>query len=291
MMEVETIDELKELVLKEIKSKDESYDVVFKKTLKENEELTAVMIKMEGTNTFPTAYLERVMEAINQGMDTAEAVRQFVNALVNKVEIESPDLEFVMDYEKVKPKLSFRLINTERNLEFLNDKVHADTEYEGLTIVPVIIISSIKNTNGEILITKQLVDIWGVDEETIIADAKVMAPKNDPIKQYEFPTDESLIEIPFKIWTNASYSGGAKVILYPEFKAMLDEEYPNGVYIIPSSRHEILCLESLGEFGTENEIDNVLRIIKDVNDCCIRDADYLSDYLYGYKDGEFRSWK
>lgn len=287
MMNVETIDELKEKVLEEIRKREGEYDVNVQKTAKQNRIVTAVCLKPKNGNAGPAVYLEDLMEVISEGTDEKAAIKAFVDTLEHSLLKADVDLEFIHDFEKVTEKLSYYLVNKDRNAKLLADVVHADTNYDDLALVPIIHVANEEIGVGVITITNKLASVWDVDDTEIIRRAKHKAPVNDPFEIMDFPPMPGFefMPMPFEIITTEGNMKGARVLEYPEFFSYMDKNYPDGVYIIPSSIHEVLLMRSAGMFESELEMINTLQLIETVNSEVLSEADFLSDKLYTYKDG------
>lgn len=280
-----TVAEVEEKIQALVNTKYPDYEVEFKDVQKPEGTRRGVTLRKKGGNVAPTAYLSE-----NDTRKVDVAAREVVQMLIGAIPEEELDLSMVNDYERAKTNLTYKLVNKIKGATYLSGVVHADSEYENIAIVPVIKITMPDGDSGAIAVTESLIGNWELDSETVVRDAKTNAPKITPMKEMKLPGGLGLEVIPFRIFTNELSTQGAAVMTYPEFFKMLDKKYEDGVYIIPSSVHEILVMKSQGEFGEEDEIERVKGIIGAVNSQEVRPEDYLSDNLYGYKDGVVRSW-
>lgn len=295
IMGAETIDELKEVVLNEIRGRGGEYDVDIRKHVKENGTFTGVCLKPKNSTIGPTLYLEYLQDAIRDGLDEDVAVKQFVDTLEKslvKDEDIKLDLKFIYDFEQVKNKLSFLVVNCKKNPELLNVMVYTNTVYDDLIMIPIIKFNSPETGDGVIKITKELAAKWNVDEQDILQAAMDKAPVNDPFEVMDFPVIPGfeVYAPPFEIITTKGNVKGSRVLLYSEFSQYMKDNYPDGVYIIPASVHEVFLMESQGSWCDEEDMRRILDIINVANSDTLTEADYLSDKLYAYKDGEIRTY-
>lgn len=280
-----TVAEVEEKIQALVNTKYPDYEVEFRDVQKPEGTRRGVRLRKKGSNIAPTAYLSE-----NDTRKVDVVAREVVQMLIEAIPEEELDLDMVNDYERAKTNLTYKLVNKIKGATYLSGVIHADSEYENIAIVPVIKVTMPNGDSGAIAVTESLIGNWELDSETVVRDAKANAPKITPMKEMKLPNELGLEVIPFRIFTNGLSVQGSAVMTYPEFFKMLDKEYEDGVYIIPSSVHEILLMESQGEFGEEDEIERVKDIIGAVNSQEVRPEDYLSDNLYGYKDGVVRSW-
>ena len=142
----------------------------------------------------------------------------------------------LISYEKAKPWIY-------PQLSYREDESRAQAHVIGLTLSWYAILKS----DDELYtarISKELLETWGVDIETITNDSLRNAQENDPAA---FLPIESLIpvpkkSVPFYVLTNESRRCGANVVLFedtlPNVRTRLGEPF----YLIPSSIHEWLVI-------------------------------------------------
>lgn len=83
------------------------------------------------------------------------------------------------------------------------------------------------------------------------------------------------------VLTNEDKSHGASVFLCDTVQKKLQEVFPEGCYIIPSSIHE--CIVANKNMMSPSE---VLDIVQEMNDTNVEPCDKLSDSVYIFKEGK-----
>lgn len=138
-------------------------------------------------------------------------------------------------------------------------------------------------------ITYELMRYWhGVDENTLaeVAEENIkgtvcLMKMSDVLGAYmnEPVVDDSPLYI---VTTDDAYFG-ASAILSKDIQNRLDEMFPSGVYVIPSSLHEMLVLSADGQ--RLSELQNIVRSIN--RSGVVAEQDILSDYVMKYRHGSF----
>lgn len=80
-------------------------------------ERTGILIEMPGINISPTIYLEEYYESYMAGRQLEQIVEDIVK-LYEEIRLDRPwDCEAFRDYEGVKDRIVFKLVNTVKNLK------------------------------------------------------------------------------------------------------------------------------------------------------------------------------
>jgi hypothetical protein len=126
--------------------------------------------------------------------------------------------------------------------------------------------------SGSLLLTEDLLDKYEIDVDELDEAA---------MKNAEKRFDELLIDNLFgnecmKIIATHDISYSSGLLLFPE---KFEQVYDTDMYIIPSSRHEFLCVQN-----DSANIDELLAMIYEVNSCrdIIKEKDVLSNKLFTY---------
>lgn len=99
--------------------------------------------------------------------------------------------------------------------------------------------------------------------------------------------EELLEDIPNEpiqvIVTNEARMFGA-INIYNEdcIRQAQEKLHANNFYVLPSSKHEVICVPTEGI-----EIDNLLKMVTEINQTQVRDEDRLGDFVL-YYDGDTR---
>ena len=224
------------------------------------------------------------------------------------------NMDFFMDYEKLKHHLVFRVINREKNQELLEKVPYK--ELQDLAIVCHCLVESDQIGTGSILIHKHHLKTWKISKEQLFMDTEKNSPIIEPWQLHkmsslvreilsktvhqeaeeiceEFPQDqEALIEgtlnhmvkemeeqqLPMYVLTNTRRYYGAASLVYHNVMEKIAKFFDNDYYILPSSVHELILLEK-----TDDMDPNILNeMIRDVNETQVEEEEWLSDHAYLY---------
>ena len=184
------------------------------------------------------------------------------------------------DWEYVKDRIIFRLINRERNKEFLESHPHVEFGKEFAVIFAYVF----DDLGASVTVTDALADTWNKDADELFAAASENTPR---IFQSELIDMDKMLSImldnreefpnpiPMYVLSNRQRLHGASTILYFDFSSVFDTE--SQLYLIPSSVHEWIVIPNAG--GDPNTICDM---IKEVNRTVVAPEEVLSDNLYIY---------
>lgn len=259
--------------------------------------LTGLTIIQNGINISPTIYLDGYYQEYVNGRTTLKNVADAVMYTYNKNQIgHCVDMQYFLHYEQVKQTIVYKLINTERNKELLEDIPHI--EFLDLSIVFQCIISQKEFGLSTVLIHNVHMKFWDVTAEELYKAAKENTPRLLPhvIKSMNQVLSEMLMKenpeafsfgectqllagsIPMFVLSNRSQVEGAACILYPQVLADFANTINSSFYIIPSTIHEVLILPA----ETTEESEGILSMIQEINDTQVSTAEILSYSLYFY---------
>ncbi len=276
----------------------EGYSIRISKQQKNNNIImTGVLIANEKNNVVPSIYLEDYLERYNQGMSLNMIVQSIIRRREEADVGTEIDMSFYTDYEKVRDKLTVKLINTSLNDTLLDRVPHID--YLDLSIVFIVMINNDHINGGSVLINNDHLKAWGKSLEELYEDAVKNSVQVNPLKveniidimkrQYmehmrnskEYSSFHDLIpneDIPMYVVSNESGCFGASAILYPGVLSGLGEKYGD-YYISPSSVHELIIVP---EEACDNRSVDLNSMINEVNTDVLKVYDILSDHAYYY---------
>ncbi|MCR5836690.1 MAG: DUF5688 family protein, partial [Lachnospiraceae bacterium] len=160
-----------------------------RKVLKNNGvELDALMVVREGVNASPTIYLNYYYDQFISGKNIEDIIREIYSMFSKELGDVEFNIEDFADFEKIKNKIAFKVINTEKNKRLLKKVPHI--EIMDLSIVFYCIIKCNKNENATTLIYNHHLSMWNVSTETLYE----IASKNTPVLlPYEIRSMEDII--------------------------------------------------------------------------------------------------
>lgn len=291
----------KTLVKEEIERRaGEAYSVRLNDVMKNNGVvLCGLTVMQDDSNISPTIYLNNYYEAYENGQATLGMVINDVMDVYNKNKVNRKlDMRYFLNYESVKSRIAFKLINTQKNKELLKDIPHM--EFLDLSIVFQFLISDENIGAASILIHNAHAKLWGVDERELYKRAMQNTPKllqyelknmrdvigdilHSEINQYHEDDYNEYMEelgrcIPMYVLSNKNRTDGAACMLYPDLIGDFSKAMGSDLYIIPSSIHELLLLPA----GDDDESGYIRDIIREVNETQLLEEEILSDSLYIY---------
>ncbi len=254
--------------------------------------MEALVIHKDSINLAPTIYLKPYYEDYLDGEGIREGSERIVEAFNRAVPRDDLDMKFYVDYETVRNGLYYKLISTERNRSLLDNIPHVP--FLDLDIVFYYSLEKDGMPEGSILVRNSHMELWGVNTETLMRDARVNSPLSMPVKCREMkevlselkPDDTDLMIKwedlpPMYVISNRRMVNGASAILYPGILAGMSEKFNENIYIIPSSVHEVIIIPDDGRGDPEY----LRSMIYSINRTQLDPQDVLSDSLY-YFDRE-----
>lgn len=206
------------------------------------------------------------------------------------------DMKYFLEYANVKNNIVYKLINTERNRELLEDIPYI--EFLDLSIVFQCLISKKESHLETLLIHNVHTKLWGVTVEELYRAAEENTQKLLPhelrnmadvmeeiMKEEdaeEFNHGDCMAELestkPLYVLTNKKGIDGAVSMIYPGLLKDFADRIGSGFYIIPSSVHEVLLLPSENTEDRENLKD----MVKEINDTQMEAEEILSYSMYWF---------
>ncbi len=253
-------------------------------------ELFGVSIRNKSSNIAPTIYLESFYERYYEGKTDIEDIKNDIIRVYRQNSGSGMiNVDFFKDFERVKDKLSYRLINYETNKRFLDEVPH-----RRVLDLAIIYVLNLNECSGSITIRNEHLDLWKTDEKELFEITESNTPKIFPFRINEFSEMlDELLEgsdaeemneivrnepVSMFILTNNKCLYGASAILYEDALKDFSDRIGSGFYMLPSSVHETILLPENVCFNTEN----LREMVKSVNEAVLDREDYLSDNVYYY---------
>ena len=236
--------------------------------------------------------LKEIYQNVEDGEDIDHAVSKMVNTIEDNISVvkekEQAVKSFITDYEQVKDNTYLRLIPGDSPI--LKNTPHRIIE--DMALVVNVHLDSFSDENGRscVVVSKPLMEMYGIDEAQLFADAEKNSLANEPIvfkplidmvkdliSKDEIPNPEDIGIVTY-IATNTSGFQGAAVAGYPDFCKKAAEAIGGSFYMLPSSVHEFILIK---DDGTPKAKD-LNRMIKNVNETVLEPRDFLSNQCYHY---------
>lgn len=263
--------------------------------------LSGLTVTQDDSNISPTIYLNDYYNEYENGRATLVNVVNDVLDTYNRNKVNrSVDMRSFLNYECARESVIYKLVNTEKNKELLEDVPHI--EFFDLSIIFQYLIANESFGTASILIHNAHMKLWDISVDELYRDAKentqklqkyeikdmkeviceIMQSENPKEFDYEQCMSELLDCIPMYVLSNKSRVEGAACIIYPELIRDFADATDSSLYIIPSSIHEVLLLP------TENidESEEIKNMIREINDSQVKLEEILSYSLYFYDKQE-----
>lgn len=261
-----------------------------------DQELHGLAFRMPGSNAAPTMYVDEMYAAYKTGADIIDLARDMA-ARYSLTNMPAPP-EMDLSYEKVKSKLTVRLLEKKRNHGFLATMPYMNAG-NGLVLVADINMDAEGDNEWRIAINNSLMATFEIDKDSMFKDAIENASRYCPATLVDMssalfsPDKENLLDrnepiAPDNIGgmyvlSNSTGSFGASCLFYPGVKekaAMLLGDY----YVLPSSLHEVILVPDAAGID-EKEL---CRMVKDANRSVVEPHEILSDNVYHYSRSDGR---
>lgn len=244
-----------------------------------------IIFSEEDSNISPVIYLEESYGGYLHGCSLDTLAKQILK-MYYKVRGKHTWVEnSVMDYQAVKDKIIYKLVNRDRNRELLKRVPYM--EYLDLAVLYYVLAEEDEKQMATILIQNEHLDRWKVTAEEIRQRAEVNTERLLPYEINaactmlgEMPPDGSMDEEQESMYvlTNHAMNGGASVILYPGKLEEIREYFKEDFYILPCSIHEVIVIPESKAIAKEK----MERIVKEVNEMQIQPEEFLSNHIYYY---------
>lgn len=282
------------------------YHVATRKVLKNNGVvLTGLLIGRQEHCITPAIYLDSLYEAYiaGGGCRKLEDMVKLTVVVYQDCQQEAEQLyrslDGLPDYETVKDKIIYKLVNTENNRELLN-QIPSRSFYD-LSIVFALYLGNGEKGIYTALIHNEHMGLWNVTVRELYEEAMRNTPRllpetftgiNDVIWELlglEERDGESMKQMdecpsPFYILTNREGIEGAACMIYPGVLRRCADQLNCDLLILPSSTHETLLLPYEDFF----DVDEIREMVRHINATEVSEEERLSGQVYLYKRSEDR---
>ncbi len=285
--------ELMELVTQELDNRSiENISLKFN-TINSPDGMTDRLIATVGDSKMSMAFrLKEIFTDYENGVDMDRCVDRICNTIkenISVIETKEDDVKaFITDYDQVKNYTFFRLVPGDSPV--LKEAPHRKIQDMALVVSVHLVNFSDENGKSVVVVTKPLMEMYGIDENQLFADAEknsvakepiVFTPLVDMIKNLiendEIPSPEDVGIVTY-IATNKTGFHGAAVAAYPEFLDQAAETVGGSFFMLPSSVHEFILIKDDGR----QKAKDLNKMIRNVNETVLEPRDFLSNQCYHY---------
>lgn len=274
----------------------------------------------DGNTMNPTCYLEDYYDEFLKGRDLYMISSEILSRLHNSLSDITFPMEDFEDFNKMKDRIAFRVVNTEANLRLLATVPHIN--FLDLSLVFYCILDIFKDGSATTLITRDIQNMWGVTIEELCERATVNTPFLFPCKVRDMDDvireifleemihhpmisnrvreddddidldaladimledfNESESRLHMYVMTNESRLYGAACMFYKGFLKKLADKMECDFIILPSSIHEVILLPKRIGVAPSDYDD----LVSEINLKAVDPGEVLSDHIYLYKRRE-----
>lgn len=282
--------------------KDEEYDFQIMEVTKLNDsQKLSICARKKGDSIGVNLYMEDLVRRYNSIGRDLNGLAEDILSQIRENLLDSAftgaalkEMSDMLDFDKMKDKVLFRIINAEDNKEYLKHSV-----YVPFLDFAICFYHTVGNAGetGTIHLTAQVAEAWGVSVDEIYEHAL----KNTPIRMpYRFRNIEEVLEQlmredsfsqcmnppefgkeNFSLWVlgNEKQMFGAGAILYDGLMREISERMgADEIVILPSSVHECLLLPMTEEV----EVSYLRNMVHEVNATKLAPEERLSENVYLY---------
>ncbi len=265
--------------------------------------LDGLQISENGSNMTPVICLDDYFRDYENGRSMKSILQSIAEIRMDYHIPKDFDVSIVTDWEKVKDKLVCKLVNAEKNKNFLRNKPF--TQIEDLAVIYLIILEEREASSFTVTIHNNLLAEYGIDKEifhqTALSNMEslmpaVFLPLQDVVKELlipdiakQFEIEEELIRGFFESMvperrmtmyclTNKARVNGAACILNTKVQEKIAKQLGGAFYVIPSSTNEVLILSKTEDI----DFRELEKMVQEVNLMHVSVDERLSDYMYEY---------
>ena len=257
-----------------------------------DQKLHGLTFRPKGSDAAPTLYIDDLYKRHENGEDLGFLLVDLANRYEQARHAPAPPA-VDLSWDNVRDKLTVRLLEKSRNIDFLANMPYADMG-NGLAMIVDINMGEDRGGDWRAAINHGLLESLGVDKETLFItamdDSMHIAPAvlTDMSQALFSPEKENLLDRkePLEpgdvsgmyVLTNEAGMLGASALYYPDVKEKAAELMGSGYYVLPSSIHECILVPDTAGHNEKDLCD----MVKQANRTVVEEKDILSDNVYHY---------
>ncbi|MDD6036434.1 MAG: DUF5688 family protein [Lachnospiraceae bacterium] len=227
-------------------------------------------VRREDSECVPCFYMDELYLSYLRGESEPALAEHLANIVREECEKVKKSVEQYLNKELIMDRLFLRLVNLEKNKDFLESAVY--TIFYDLAAVFYVLTE--ENDEG-VKSFRMPKKVWDTLE---LGTAAEYFPRILENTERLFPAEVFRMDERLHVLSNRRKINGAAAILYPGVLKRLSDTFPGDFYIIPSSVHEVLLLEK----SEECDAKQLNSIVCEVNEKQVLPEEVLSDHVYYY---------
>lgn len=275
--------------------------------------LDGLVVKLPEYNICPSIYINDFFKEYEQGMELSSILEEMAAIRQSHEVGKTVSMEELLDFERIKDSITFKVIGAELNKAMLSDMPHRMEN--DMAIIYQILLKDVEDGVATIKISNYLMEQLGISEQTIhdlaLENTQRLFPATfrsmDDVMKEIMKKDfmgihldelsdgddmkvllESLLEesmdemsegsLPMFVLTNECRINGAATLFYPDIKEQIAEQLGGDYVVLPSSLHEVLVLPDDGHM-TYHELKEM---VNEVNQTQVAPDEVLTGEVYRY---------
>ena len=270
-------------VISEMRRRFPGYDIQVQEVPKlQGESYTSMAIHPSGGDIALTMDLEALFDRFRNDLYLGNPMKAIEREIKEAVaQMPQFDTEALMNYERMKEKLTLQLVPSAKNKDLLADIPHRNIE--DMALAYRFDMGHNERTFFSILVTNKMLDAYGISAAQLHDDALEAASHSCPAtlrNMNEVIHNMARQTDPSPMWVASIENGqnGACVIQYPHFLDDAAETLGGSFYVLPSSIHEVLLLAD----DTSPSLSELENMVRTINQAEVAPEERLSDNVFHY---------
>lgn len=254
--------------------------------LKNNDkERRGLVFQEEGINISPAIYLEEAYKEFQEGKDLHKIVHDILEVYESARFSKRYEVDNLREFDKIRKNVLCKLINREKNKEFLKDTPYIP--FFDLAIVCYVLIELSDRGIATMPVKFTQLKMWKIGEMELFQVARENVQKQFPaeLRRMKDVIAEMLgmdsldtEDDTMYVLSNEMRNFGAVCIAYDNVPDLIGAELKENYYIIPSSVHEVIIVpESKAPKKAEIE-----EMVMEINETQVEEEEVLSNRIYFY---------
>lgn len=230
----------------------------------------------------PTVYVNHYYKEEMKSEELEKTAGLILEIMRESVLESGRNFQELLDYEKIKEKIFYRLVSREKNEELLETLPYLP--WLDLAIVFYIRVPEHIVKNATALIHTGHMKHWGLEPEELYRTAAEnmsgIPVALEPLEQILEEAGVGDLQSGMYVLSNRQKEFGAAVIVDPQVQRMCARQLGGDYYVLPSSIHEVILL-SRALAGNREQLDE---LVQEVNKVCVNQEEVLSGHAYLYRE-------
>ena len=264
--------------------------IVLQDVIKNNDiHLDGLTILTPKCNIAPTIYLNYYFNQYQKGKTLDEICQSIQNVYEKNRPNQNIDSSFYTNYDRVKSRVVFKLVNFNRNQKLLEQIPHY--RFLDLAIIFCCLLETSPSGSATILIHNHHLQFWNITKDDLYALAQENTPQllkydfrnmTEILTEFLSATEENSVPedgccpLGMYVLTNQYKLNGAACILYPKLLKHIADRLKGDLFILPSSIHEVLIVPAPGQ----STLEELTLMVQEVNATQLAPEEILSDHVY-----------